>query len=67
MTHALFDNCTLTRSTFDQTILEHADLRTSHDYSIDPERNRVKRAQFSILGVAGLLEKYQIETEYFKE
>ncbi len=64
LTSSMFDKCNLERATFDQTILEKADFRTSYNYSIDPEINRVKKARFSILGVAGLLEKYDIEIEH---
>jgi len=64
LTSAMFDNCNLERATFDQTILEKSDLRTSYNYSIDPEINRVKKAKFSFLGVAGLLDKYDIEIEH---
>ncbi len=64
LTSAMFDDCNFERATFDQTILEKADLRTSYNYSIDPEINRIKKAKFSILGVAGLLEKYDIEIEH---
>jgi fluoroquinolone resistance protein len=63
LTGAIFDNCNLTSATFEHTLLEKADFRTSYNYSIDPEINRIKRAKFSILGVAGLLEKYNIEIE----
>lgn len=64
MTGAILDNCNLERATFDQAILEKADLRTSYNYSIDPEITRIKKAKFSILGIAGLLEKYDIEIEH---
>lgn len=63
LTESEFDNCNLELATFDQTILEKADLRTSYHYSIDPELNRIKKAKFSVLGVAGLLGKYDIEIE----
>lgn len=63
LTGAVFDNCDLTRAIFDQTVLEKTDFRTSYNYSIDPEINRIKRAKFSILGVSGLLDKYDIEIE----
>ncbi|HZB12656.1 MAG TPA: pentapeptide repeat-containing protein, partial [Chryseolinea sp.] len=63
VTGALFDNCDLTNATFAFTILEKADLRTSYNYSIDPEKNRVKKARFSLQGVTGLLDKYDIEIE----
>jgi fluoroquinolone resistance protein len=44
-------------------MLEKADFRTSNGYSIDPEMNRIKKAKFSLEGVAGLLDKYDIEVE----
>ena len=63
LTSAVFDNCDLARTIFDHSILEKADFRTSYNYSIDPELNRVKKARFSILGVAGLLDKYDVVIE----
>jgi hypothetical protein len=38
-------------------------VRTSFNYSIDLERNRIKKAQFSITGIAGLLDKYDIDID----
>jgi len=63
LTGALFDNCDLAKATFDDTLLEKVDLRTSYNYSIDPERNRVKKAKFSMAGIAGLLDKYDIDID----
>ena len=60
LTESLFDNCDLTSATFDHTIIEKADFRTSYNYTIDPEINRIKKAKFSISGISGLLEKYDI-------
>ena len=60
---ALFDNCDLARAAFENTILEKTDFRTSFNYSINPELNRIKRAKFSKEGVIGLLDKYDIEVE----
>ena len=60
----MFENCDLEHAMFDRTILENADLRTSFNYSIDPENNRIRRAKFSITAVAGLLEKYDIEIDH---
>jgi uncharacterized protein YjbI with pentapeptide repeats len=57
----VFDNCDFRGAIFDHTNIEKADLRTSYNYSIDPEINRIKKAKFSILGVSGLLNKYDIE------
>lgn len=61
LTGAIFDNCDLAQASFDHTILEGADFRSSFNYSIDPESNRIKGAKFSIAGVAGLLDKFDIE------
>lgn len=60
---ALMDNCDFAGSTFENTNLEKADLRTAFNYAIDPELNRIKKAQFSLHGVTGLLLKYDIEIE----
>ena len=58
---AIFDNCDIAGAIFDNTILEKADFRTSYNYAIDPELNKIKKAKFSIPGVLGLLHKYDIE------
>ena len=63
LTSALFENCNMSQATFDQTNLEKADFRTSYNYSIDPENNRLKKAKFSMESVTGLLDKYDIEIE----
>lgn len=59
-TEAIFDNCNLSRAIFESTILVKADLRTSYNFSIDPENNHIKKAKFSMKGITGLLEKYDI-------
>ena len=56
--------CHDTRATFSHTILEKADFRTSFNYSINPEINRIKKAKFSLIGIAGLLDKYDIEIDF---
>ncbi len=60
LTESLFDQCDLLRARFDNTVIEKADFRTAYNYSIDPEINRIKKAKFSIHGISGLLEKYNI-------
>ena len=60
LTSAVFDGCDLADVKFEHTVLEKADLRTSYNYSIDPEMNRLKKARFSLAGVSGLLDKYDI-------
>jgi uncharacterized protein YjbI with pentapeptide repeats len=60
LTEALFDNCNLRRAVFIDTIAHKADFYTSYDYTIDPEKNKLKKAIFSSDGLKGLLEKYDI-------
>ena len=65
LTNTLFDNCDLKGAIFENTNIEKADFRTSCNYSLDPEINRIKKAKFSISGVSGLLDKYDIEIETY--
>lgn len=58
-----FLNCDLGGALFDNTNLEKADFLTSYSYSLDPERNRLKRTKFSSNGLSGLLRKYDIIIE----
>lgn len=60
---AVFDLCDLHRAVFDNTLLEKADFRTSFNYSIDPAVNKIKKARFSLAGLPGLLDKYDIEID----
>lgn len=60
LTEAIFDNCDLMRTVFHFSNLEKADFRTSYQYSINPENNKIKKAKFSREGLVGLLDKYQI-------
>jgi uncharacterized protein YjbI with pentapeptide repeats len=59
----VFDQCDLAGAIFESTVLEKADFRTAYNYSMDPEKNRLKKARFSLSGVAGLLNKYEILLE----
>jgi len=63
LTSAIFDHCDLAGAIFDHSFIEKADLRTSFNYSIDPEINRIKKAKFSSQGIAGLLDKFDIEID----
>lgn len=63
LTNVVFDNCDLAQAIFINTVLDKADFRTAYNYSIDPESNRLKKAKFSILGISGLLDKYDIVIE----
>ena len=63
LTGCRLTNCDLQRAIFGDTNLEKADLRTAYNFSIDPERNRLNKAKFSLQNVAGLLVKYGVEIE----
>jgi uncharacterized protein YjbI with pentapeptide repeats len=60
LTGSKFDDCTLLNAMFDHTNLEKTDLRTAHNFSINPEINRFKKTRFSSSGLIGLLDKYDI-------
>jgi fluoroquinolone resistance protein len=59
----VFENCDFTGAVFNNTNLEKADFRTSWGYSINPETNRIWKAKFSLAGIAGLLNSYDIIIE----
>lgn len=63
ISNAVFDECNLQNAVFENTNLAHADLRTSYNFSIDPETNSIKKAKFSLPGVLGLLHKHDIDIE----
>lgn len=56
----VFDHCDFSRAIFQNTILEKADFRTSINFSIHPENNRIRKARFSLSGISGLLTHYDI-------
>jgi len=60
LTKAVFSHVDLTKAVFYRTILKEADFSTAENYSIDPEANTVRKAKFSVHGLAGLLDKYDI-------
>ncbi|HIC30288.1 MAG TPA: pentapeptide repeat-containing protein, partial [Flavobacteriaceae bacterium] len=57
---ANFDNCDLKNAVFEQTNLEQANFFTAINYSINPERNKIKGAKFSKDQISGLLDTYKI-------
>ena len=60
LNEASFKNCDLAGSVFEYTQLEKADFRTSFNYIIDPENNKISKAKFDASGLKGLLMKYNI-------
>jgi uncharacterized protein YjbI with pentapeptide repeats len=63
ISQALMDECDLTGSIFENTILEKADLRGAHHFSIDPEKNKIKKMKVSRHALSGFLEKYDLQIE----
>jgi fluoroquinolone resistance protein len=63
LSSSVFEKCDLTGALFENSVLEKTDFCTSFNYSIDPEKNRIKRARFSLSGISGLLDKYDIEID----
>lgn len=60
LTGVLFDNCDLYRSEFGKAIANKADFFTSRNYTIDPEKTKIKKAVFSKAEVKGLLFKHDL-------
>lgn len=63
LTKSSFSNSDLMNSVFDKTILKEVDFVTASNYIIDPELNNIRKAKFSLNGIAGLLNKYDIYIE----
>ena len=59
-TESVFDMCDFSGAVFYQTRLEKSDFRTSRDFIIDPTKNNVKKARFSLLGLKGLVHAFHI-------
>lgn len=61
LTGSEFVNVNLERAVFNETQLKDVDFTTAYNYSIDPEFNPMKKAKFSVQGIPGLLDKYDIK------
>lgn len=57
---SVFENCDLTRALFNRSDLTECNFTTAINYQIDPEFNVLKKARFSLQGIPGLLEKYDV-------
>lgn len=60
LTEVLFDSCDLYRSEFDLAIANKANFKTSFNYTINPEKTKLKKAVFALEGVKGLLANYGV-------
>ena len=63
LTEGSLNNCDLAGAIFSNTKLQKADLRTAINYSLNPDTNDIRKARFSLHGIAGLLDKYDIVVE----
>lgn len=63
LSESTFENCDFSKALFEKSILEKADFRTSYNYAINPEINKIKGAKFAIAGIRGLLVQYDIKVE----
>ena len=63
LTRSVFTNTDLMSAVFNRTILKEADFLTAKNFIIDPEINSVKKAKFSLHGIVGLLNKYDLNIE----
>ncbi len=63
LTKSIFCNCDLMNTVFSYSILKEVDFLTAYNYIIDPEMNQIRKAKFSLQGIAGLLIKYDIFIE----
>lgn len=61
LTQVVFDRCDLYRSEFHKAIANKANFKTSFNYTIDPEKTKIKKAVFSSDGLKGLLARHEIE------
>lgn len=63
LTLAVFEDCDLMGSIFEETNLEKADLRGAHNFSIHPEMNKLKKAKVSQSNLSGFLHRYELIIE----
>ncbi|HTM97238.1 MAG TPA: pentapeptide repeat-containing protein [Pedobacter sp.] len=60
LSESVFDRCDLSGAVFMQTILNGSNFTTAYNFTIDPEKNLLRKAKFSSEGLAGLLTTYGI-------
>lgn len=64
LSDAIFSGSDFTNTRFDNTTLGKADFRGAFNFSIDPEKNNLKKARFSLETIHGLLYKYGLQIEH---
>jgi uncharacterized protein YjbI with pentapeptide repeats len=63
LTASVFRDCDLSGALFSFSNLEQVDFRSAVNYSIDPEKNKLKKSKHSMVNLSGLLDKYQLVIE----
>jgi uncharacterized protein YjbI with pentapeptide repeats len=61
LTASDFDGSNLQLALFEKTNLEKVNFSTANYFQIDPSTNKVKKAKFSLVGLPGLLSKFDLE------
>lgn len=60
LTGAQFERCNLSAAVFMRSILNGANFVSSFNFTIDPEKNMLRKAKFTADGLVGLLTNYGI-------
>lgn len=60
LTGVVFERCDLYRCEFDKAIANKANFRTSRNYTINPEKTKLRKAVFALEGLRGLLAQHDI-------
>jgi fluoroquinolone resistance protein len=63
LTSSIFEKCDLSTAVFMRSILSDVNFVSSYNFTIDPEKNLLRRAKFSLDGLPGLLANYGIIVE----
>ncbi len=61
--YSLFDHSDLAGAIFDQTILDNANFITAVNFSIEPNKNHLKKTKFAKDNLSGLLNSFNIIIE----
>lgn len=63
LTSSIFEKCDLGTTVFMRSILNSVNFASSCNFNIDPEKNILRKAKFSLDGLPGLLANYGIIVE----
>jgi uncharacterized protein YjbI with pentapeptide repeats len=60
LSESILQGCDLSGAIFSFSNVERVDFRTSMNYSIDPDNNKIKKSKHSASELGGLLDKYSL-------